>query len=213
MRRRGEEYRRDMGVAFIALGGPRLIRYLGLNLMNSFLGEGGVCCQPSLPSLIECRLMRLVLVDVHLVGGKGMVALVLLQCPRVVTPFHVLLVKQVPCATTCTITPFPPLAGYGRWEILTLLQKLNWERKQRRVRSLLVGWTNEGLYFMVYIYSIERCRSQLFSGFFGNTTPIKKANDEIWLPGLWHNFQVKVEQFNEPDLSCKSCGHCSATYF
>jgi hypothetical protein len=31
--RRGEEYRRDMGVAFIALGGPRLVRYLGLNLM------------------------------------------------------------------------------------------------------------------------------------------------------------------------------------
>jgi hypothetical protein len=57
-------------VAFIALGGLRLVRYLGLNLMNSFLGEGVICCQPSLPSLIECHLMRLVLVDVHLVGGE-----------------------------------------------------------------------------------------------------------------------------------------------
>jgi hypothetical protein len=51
--RRGEEYRRDMGVAFTALGGPRLVRYLGLNLM--FVpGCGHGCCQPSLPSLIEC---------------------------------------------------------------------------------------------------------------------------------------------------------------
>jgi hypothetical protein len=36
------QYRRDMGVAFTALGGPRLVRYLGLNLMNSLLGEGVV---------------------------------------------------------------------------------------------------------------------------------------------------------------------------
>jgi hypothetical protein len=41
-RRGGEEYRRDMGVAFTALGGPRLVRYLGLNLMNPLLGEGVV---------------------------------------------------------------------------------------------------------------------------------------------------------------------------
>jgi hypothetical protein len=41
-RRGGEEYRRDIGVAFIVLGGLRLIRYLGLNLMNPLLGEGVV---------------------------------------------------------------------------------------------------------------------------------------------------------------------------
>jgi hypothetical protein len=41
-RRGGDEYRRDIGAAFTALGGPRLIRYLGLNLMNSLLGEGVV---------------------------------------------------------------------------------------------------------------------------------------------------------------------------
>jgi hypothetical protein len=41
-RRGGEEYRRDMGVAFTALGGPRLVRYLGLNLMNPLLGKGVV---------------------------------------------------------------------------------------------------------------------------------------------------------------------------
>jgi hypothetical protein len=40
--RRGEEYRRDMSVAFIVLGGPRLVRYLGLNLINPLLGEGVV---------------------------------------------------------------------------------------------------------------------------------------------------------------------------
>jgi hypothetical protein len=40
--RRGEECRRDMGVAFTALGGPRPVRYLGLNLMNSFPGVGVV---------------------------------------------------------------------------------------------------------------------------------------------------------------------------
>jgi len=32
--------------------------------------SGRGCCQPSLPSLVECHLMRLVLVDVHLVGCK-----------------------------------------------------------------------------------------------------------------------------------------------
>jgi hypothetical protein len=42
--RGGEEYRRDMGVAFTALGGLRLVRYLGLNLMNSLLGGGRSCC-------------------------------------------------------------------------------------------------------------------------------------------------------------------------
>jgi hypothetical protein len=36
----GEEYRTDMGVAFTVLGGPRPVRYLGLNLMNSFPGVG-----------------------------------------------------------------------------------------------------------------------------------------------------------------------------
>jgi hypothetical protein len=41
-RRGGEEYRRDMGVAFTVLGGPRLVRYLGLNLMNPLLGEAVV---------------------------------------------------------------------------------------------------------------------------------------------------------------------------
>jgi hypothetical protein len=41
-RRGGDEYRRDMGAAFTALGGPRLVRYPGLNLMNSLLGEGVV---------------------------------------------------------------------------------------------------------------------------------------------------------------------------
>jgi hypothetical protein len=33
-------------------------------------GSGRGCYQPSLPSLVECHLMRLVLVDVHLVSGK-----------------------------------------------------------------------------------------------------------------------------------------------
>jgi hypothetical protein len=40
--RGGEECRRDMGVAFTALRGPRLIRYLSLNLMDSLLREGVV---------------------------------------------------------------------------------------------------------------------------------------------------------------------------
>jgi hypothetical protein len=38
--RGGEEYRRDMGMAFTVLEGPRLVRHLGLNLMNPLLGEG-----------------------------------------------------------------------------------------------------------------------------------------------------------------------------
>ena len=41
-RRGGDKYQRDIGVAFIVLGGLRLIRYPGLNLMNSLLGEGVV---------------------------------------------------------------------------------------------------------------------------------------------------------------------------
>jgi hypothetical protein len=43
-------------------------RVPGSELMNSLLGGRG-CCQPSLPLLVECHLMRLILVDVHLVGG------------------------------------------------------------------------------------------------------------------------------------------------
>jgi hypothetical protein len=41
-RRGGEEYQKDIGVAFIVLGELRLVRYLGLNLINSLLGEGVV---------------------------------------------------------------------------------------------------------------------------------------------------------------------------
>jgi hypothetical protein len=56
-RRRGEEYRR-MGVAFTALGGPRLVRVPGSEFDEFVTGRGRSCCQPSLPSLVECHLMR-----------------------------------------------------------------------------------------------------------------------------------------------------------
>jgi hypothetical protein len=41
----------------------------GSEFDESATGRRRGCCQPSLPSLVECHLMRLMLVDVHLVGG------------------------------------------------------------------------------------------------------------------------------------------------
>jgi hypothetical protein len=42
----------------------------GFGFDDFLTGRGRGRCQPSLPSLVECHLVRLALVDLHLVGGK-----------------------------------------------------------------------------------------------------------------------------------------------
>jgi hypothetical protein len=56
---------------------------------DNFATGRGRYCQPSLASLVACHLLRLMLVDVYLVGGK----------------------KRLPCRSTYTITGFPRSRG------------------------------------------------------------------------------------------------------
>lgn len=57
-------------MAFTALGGPRLVRYLALNLMNSLPGAWLLSTFSPIVGSMPSHAIRLVLVDVHLVGDK-----------------------------------------------------------------------------------------------------------------------------------------------